>query len=100
MYPNNVEKVIKDHPAVLEVGVAAIPHPEKVGQEALKAWVVVKPGMAVTPEELIKHCETQLARYEIPTRFAFVAELPKSAVGKTLRRELVQMEMSQAEQEF
>ncbi len=100
VYPNNVEKVIKDHPAVLEVGVAAIPHPEKVGQEALKAWVVVKPGMAVTPEELIKHCETQLARYEIPTRFAFVAELPKSAVGKTLRRELVQMEMSQAEQEF
>ncbi|MGQ9887931.1 MAG: AMP-binding protein [Aggregatilineales bacterium] len=99
VYPNNVEKVIKDHPAVLEVGVAAIPHPEKTGQEALKAWVVVKPGMTVTPEELIKHCETQLARYEIPTRFAFVAELPKSAVGKTLRRELVQMEISQAEQD-
>lgn len=99
VYPNNVEKVIKDHPAVLEVGVAAIPHPEKAGQEALKAWVVVKPGMSVTPGELVAHCKSQLAHYEIPTRYAFVEELPKTAVGKTLRRELVQLEMNQAEQE-
>ncbi|MCA9910417.1 MAG: AMP-binding protein, partial [Anaerolineae bacterium] len=97
VYPNNIEKVLADHPAVLEVGVAAVPHPDKEGQEALKAWVVVRPGMSVTADELIKHAEKQLARYEIPTRFAFVDSLPKTTVGKTLRRELVQMEMAERE---
>ena len=92
VYPNAVEKAIKDHPAVLEVGVAAIPHPEKVGQEALKAWVVLKPDMNATEAELVKHCEGKLAQYEIPRRFGFIDELPKSAVGKTLRRELIRME--------
>jgi long-chain acyl-CoA synthetase len=82
---------------VLEAGVAAIPHPEKAGQEALKAWVVVKPGQTVTEQELIDHAAKYLARYEVPTRFAFVKELPKTAVGKTLRRELVQMEMAERE---
>jgi len=92
VYPNAVEKVLKDHPAVLEVGVAAIPHPEKDGQEALKAWIVLKPDQSVTEAELIKHCEGSLAQYEIPRRISFIDELPKSAVGKTLRRELIRME--------
>jgi long-chain acyl-CoA synthetase len=94
VYPNNVEKVLSEHPAVLEVGVAAIPHPEKEGQESLKAWVVVRPGSTVTAEELAEHASKYLARYEVPTRFAFVEALPKTTVGKTLRRELVQMEMA------
>jgi long-chain acyl-CoA synthetase len=97
VYPNNVEKIISEHPAVLEVGVAAVPHPEKEGQESLKAWVVVRPGMSVTADELVKHAEKHLARYEVPTRFTFVDALPKTAVGKTLRRELVQMEMAERE---
>jgi long-chain acyl-CoA synthetase len=97
VYPNNIEKVISSHPAVLEAGVAAIPHPEKVGQEALKAWVVLRPDQTVTEQELIDFCTKSLARYEIPTRFAFVKELPKSAVGKTLRRELIQMELAERE---
>lgn len=97
VYPNNVEKVIADHPSVLEVGVAAVPHPEKAGQEALKAWVVVRPGMSVTVDELIAHAQKHLAAYETPTRFAFVEALPKTVVGKTLRRELVQMEMAERE---
>lgn len=97
VYPNNVEKVLAEHPAVLEVGVAAVPHPEKEGQEALKAWIVLREGQTVTAEELISFCEKHLARYEIPTRFAFVSALPKTTVGKTLRRELIQMEMSERE---
>ena len=97
VYPTNVEKVIKDHQAVLEVGVAAIPHPEKAGQEALKAWIVLKEGQSITEQELVAHCEKYLARYEIPSRYAFIDELPKTAVGKTLRRELVQMEMEESE---
>ena len=100
VYPTNVEKVLKDHPAVLEVGVAAVPHPDKVGEEALKAWIVLKPGAAVTEQELIAHCSQQLAGYEVPRRYAFIQELPKTLVGKTLRRELVQMELDDRERSF
>ena len=92
VYPASVEKVIKDPPAVLEVGVAAIPHPEKEGQESLKAWIVTKEGQSVTREEMIAHCEKHLAGYEVPRRIDFIDELPKSAIGKTLRRELIRME--------
>lgn len=92
VYPAEVEDVLKMHDAVLEVGVAAIPHPEKEGQEALKAWVVVKPNMTVSKEELIKFCEDKLAPYSVPRRIAFIDELPKSTVGKTLRRELIRLE--------
>lgn len=97
VYPASVEKVIKDHPAVFEVGVASIPHPAKEGEEALKAWVVLNPGQHATADELIDHCLKSLARYEVPTRYAFVDELPKTAVGKTLRRELVRIEMEDRE---
>lgn len=97
VYPNVIEKILKEHPAVSEVGVAAVPHPEKEGQEALKAWIVLQPGMTVMEQELINHCRQHLAEYEIPRRFAFISELPKTTVGKTLRRELIQMEMQEYE---
>ena len=92
VYPTAVEKAIAAHPAVLEVGVAAIPHPEKAGQEALKAWIVLKPGGQADADEIVGFLGSKLAQYEIPRRISFIAELPKSAVGKTLRRELVRME--------
>jgi len=93
VYPNAVEKAIASHPAVLEVGVAAIAHPQKVGQEALKAWIALKPGQTATADEIIGFLADLLAPYEIPRRISFIEELPKSAVGKTLRHELVKMEM-------
>jgi len=101
VYPRNVEDVLMEHPAVREVGVSAIPHPDpdKAGQEALKAWVVVKEGQSVSPEELIAFMRERLAPYEIPTRFAFVDELPRTMVGKILRRELARMELEAREQE-
>jgi long-chain acyl-CoA synthetase len=92
VYPNNVEKVLVEHEAIAEAAVAGIPHPEKAGQEAIKAWVVLAAGAQVTQEELVEHCKARLAPYEIPRRFEIVDELPKTAVGKILRRELVQME--------
>ena len=91
VYPAEVEDALKSHPAVLEVGVAAIPHPEKDGQEALKAWVVKKDNVNVTDQELIEFCKDKLAPYSIPRRISFIAELPKSTVGKTLRRELIRL---------
>jgi long-chain acyl-CoA synthetase len=100
VYPNMIDKVLKEHPAVLEVGVAAVPHPEKEGQEMLKAWIVLQPGAKVTEQELMDHCAKQLAPYEVPRRFTFVSELPKTMVGKTLRRELIQLEMAEREKEM
>jgi long-chain acyl-CoA synthetase len=99
VYPNAVEKVIKDHPSVLEVGVAAVPHPDKPGQETLKAWVVLKPETTATEQELIDHCTKRLAQYEVPRRFTFIDQLPKTDIGKTLRRELIRMETEDRERE-
>ncbi len=95
VYPNHVEKVLADHPGVLDVGVAGILHPDKLGQEALKAWVVVRHGERVTREALIDHARKHLAPYEVPTRIAFIDAIPKSVVGKILRRELVEMEIAE-----
>ncbi|MBZ0304588.1 MAG: AMP-binding protein, partial [Anaerolineae bacterium] len=97
VYPRAVEDILMEHPAVREVGVAAVPHPEKVGQEALKAWVVLQEGQQATSEELIEFAGKKLARYEIPTRFEFVSDLPRTTVGKVLRRELARMEMEARE---
>jgi len=93
VYPTTVENAIAAHASVLEVGVAAIPHPEREGQEALKAWIVLKPGETLEANDVIEFLGDKLAPYEIPRRVSFIAELPKTAVGKTLRRELAQMEM-------
>jgi long-chain acyl-CoA synthetase len=93
VYPNNVEKALREHEAVIDVGVAGVPHPEREGQEALKAWVVVAPDKQVTADELIDFCSKKLAPYEVPRRVEFVSELPKTTVGKILRRDLVKMEM-------
>jgi len=98
VYPRNVEDKLMEHPAVREVGVVAIPHPTKVGQEALKAWVVLYEDQSLTAEQLIEFAGQKLARYEIPTRIEFVPELPRTTVGKILRRELARMEMEAREQ--
>ncbi len=92
VYPSNIEKVLIGHEAVAEVGVAGVPHPTYAGQEMLKAWVVVKPGRQLTEEDLIAFCGDYLAPYEIPSRIEFVTAIPRTAVGKLLRRELVRME--------
>lgn len=99
VYPNQVDQVLNAHPAVAEVAVGVIPHPEKKGQEALKAWVVTNPGMTVTPEELMEFASEKLARYEIPSRYDFIDALPRSTVGKILRRELIRMEKERQERE-
>ncbi|NDJ33944.1 MAG: long-chain fatty acid--CoA ligase [Chloroflexi bacterium] len=97
VYPNNIDKVLFGHPKIIEAAVAGIPHPEKAGQEALKAWIVVEPGETLTAEEVIAFCEEQLAPYAVPRRIEFVSELPKSTVGKILRRELIKQETEQAQ---
>jgi len=97
VYPRVVEDVLMEHPGVSEVGVAAVPHKDKVGQEMLKAWIVAREGHTLTEKELIEFAEKKLARYEVPTRFEFVKELPRTTVGKVLRRELARMEIEARE---
>lgn len=94
VYPNQVEQALMAHEGVAEAAVAGIPHPEKVGQEAVKAWVVRAPGSDATREALIEHCRQSLAPYEIPWRMEFVEALPRTLVGKVLRRELVRQEVA------
>ncbi|GAB4399013.1 MAG: long-chain fatty acid--CoA ligase [Anaerolineales bacterium] len=87
VWPREVEEAIMDHPKVLEVGVGGIPDPHR--GETVKAWVVVKPGETLTEEELKAFCKEHLAPYKVPTHYEFRTELPKTTVGKILRRELV-----------
>ncbi len=99
VYPNQVDQVLNAHPAVAEVAVGIIPHPEKEGQEALKAWIVTKSGASVTAEELMEFAGQKLARYEIPSRYEFIDELPRTSVGKILRRQLVQEEIERQQKQ-
>ena len=87
VWPREVEEAIMDHPKVLEVGVGGIPDPQR--GETVKAWIVLKPGETVTEEELKAFCKEHLAPYKVPTHYEFRSELPKTTVGKILRRELV-----------
>jgi long-chain acyl-CoA synthetase len=71
---------------VQEAGVVGIPDPYR--GETVKAFVVLKEGRAATDDELINFCGEHLAKYKVPTTIEFQTELPKSIVGKVLRREL------------
>ena len=87
VWPREVEEVIAAHPKVLDVGVAGIP--DAYRGETVKAWVVVKPGEALSEEEIKDWCKERLAKFKVPTHIEFRSELPKTTVGKILRRELV-----------
>ena len=87
VWPREVEEVLAAHPKVLEAGVAGIPDPYR--GETVKAWIVLKPGETATEEELKAFCKESLAAYKVPTHYEFRDELPKTTVGKILRRELV-----------
>jgi long-chain acyl-CoA synthetase len=85
VYPNEVENVIVAHPGVLEAGVIGIPD-EKSGEAV--AAVVVKSDSSLTEDQLIDFCKEDLTNYKRPRYIFFTDELPKTNVGKILRREL------------
>jgi long-chain acyl-CoA synthetase len=88
VYPREVEEALATHPAVMDSAAIGKPHPIK-GEE-VKAFVVLKPGMKATPEELIAHTRTQLAPFKVPHEIEFRDSLPKTLIGKTLRRQLAE----------
>lgn len=91
VWPREVEEVISSHPAVAECGVAGLP--DAARGEILKAWVVLRPGATATIDALKTHCREHLAPYKVPSRWEFVTDLPKTTVGKVLRRELRRREL-------
>jgi long-chain acyl-CoA synthetase len=94
VWPREVEEVLSSHPAVAEAGVAGVP--DSLRGEAVKAWVVLRAGQSATEEELHRHCRAVLSPFKVPVAFEFRSELPKSLIGKILRRELVRQHVSAA----
>ncbi len=90
IYPRDVEEVIYQNPKVQEVVVAGVP--DQYRGETVKAYVVLKAGETATPEEIMDFCKGKLAKFKVPTSVEFRDTLPKSMVGKILRRVLVEEE--------
>jgi long-chain acyl-CoA synthetase len=90
IYPREVEEILYEHPQVLEAAVVGVPDPYR--GETVKAFVVLKKDANCTEEELDRHCREKLASYKVPRIYEFRSELPKTAVGKILRRVLIDQE--------
>lgn len=97
IYPREVEDVLYEHPKVMEAAVAGIPAGKEKG-ERVKAWVVLKPGQTATEEEIIDYCRENMAYYKVPKYVEFRDELPKTMVGKMLRRVLLEEELERMEE--
>ena len=94
VYPREVDEVLYAHPAVIEAAAVGVTHPSK--GEVVKAFVVLRPGAAATAQELVDYCRANLAPYKVPVEIVFRAELPKTLIGKVLRRQLAAEEPSVA----
>lgn len=87
IYPREVEEVLFEHPDILEAAVTGVP--DAYRGETVKAFVVVKEGKSLTEEDLDRFCRERLASYKVPRKYEFRSELPKTLVGKVLKRSLV-----------
>ena len=95
IYPVELDGVLMGHPKILEACTIGLPHEYR--GETVKAFIVVKEGQELTEDEVAAYCKENLAAYKIPKLIEFIDELPKSAVGKILRRKLKDMEMEKIE---
>ncbi|MGH7453320.1 MAG: AMP-binding protein, partial [bacterium] len=90
IYPREVEEVLYKHPKVREAAVIGVQDPYR--GETVKAFIVLRDGETATEEEIIAYCKQELARYKVPKLVEFRKELPKSLIGKVLRRVLMEEE--------
>ena len=88
VWPREIEEVLAAHPAVMEVSIAGVPDAAK--GEVPRAWVVLKAGQSATEDELRAYCRERMAPYKVPAKIEFRKDLPKTMVGKVLRRILVE----------
>lgn len=86
VYPRDIDEVLFEHPDILEACAIGIPHPKR--GEAVKVFIVLKEGRTLTQKEVIDYCDTKLAKYKLPVEVEFKQDLPKSNVGKILRKDL------------
>jgi fatty-acyl-CoA synthase len=86
IYPREIEDHLHTHPAIFDVAVVGVPDPE--WGETLRAYVVVRPGHALTADEVADYCRRELADYKRPRQVVFLDELPRNPTGKILKREL------------
>jgi len=97
IYPREVEDVLYEHPKVMEAAVVGLPMGGEKG-ERVKAYVVLKPGQTATEEEIIEYCRENMTYYKVPKFVEFRDELPKTMVGKILRRVLLEEELKRREE--
>ena len=97
IYPVELDDVLMSHPKILEACAVGIPHEYR--GETVKAFIVKKEGQTLTEEEVSRFCKENLAAYKVPKIFEFVDELPKTTVGKVLRRKLKEMELAKMKNE-
>ncbi|HOD29771.1 MAG TPA: long-chain fatty acid--CoA ligase [Syntrophales bacterium] len=90
IYPKEIDELLMEHPKVMEVCTIGVP--DAYRGETVKTFVVVRPGQTMTADEVTAFCRERLAPYKVPKLIAFIDALPKSTVGKILRRELREME--------
>jgi len=95
IYPRDIDEVLFEHPKIMDA--CAIGVPDKYRGETVKAFVVMRPGQSMTEQEVIDFCREKLAKYKVPTTVEFIDTLPKSGVGKILRKELRAMELAKME---
>jgi long-chain acyl-CoA synthetase len=94
VYPRDVEEVLFRHPKVLDAAVIGVTDPYR--GEAVKAFLVLKPGESATADDIIAYCKEQLAGYKVPRIIEFRENLPRTLVGKVLRRTLKEEETAKA----
>jgi long-chain acyl-CoA synthetase len=90
IFPREVDEILFEHPKVLEACTIGVP--DRYRGETVKSFVVAKPGESLTEEEIVKYCQDRLAAYKVPKKIEFLESLPKSAIGKILRREIKEMD--------
>ena len=95
IYPREIDEVLYEHPKILDAVTVGIPDPYR--GESVKVFVVPKPGESLTEEEVIRFCKAKLAAYKVPKAVELRESLPKTAVGKVLRKELRREALSQYE---
>ncbi|WP_394173938.1 long-chain-fatty-acid--CoA ligase [Guptibacillus hwajinpoensis] len=86
IYPRDIEEVLYEHTSIMEAVVVGVPDPYR--GETVKAVIVTKPGVTLSEEEVISYCKDQMAPYKVPKMVEFRHELPKTSVGKILRRSI------------
>jgi long-chain acyl-CoA synthetase len=91
VYPRDVDEVLFTHPKILEA--CSIGIPDKGEREAVKAYVVLKKGQTATAEEIIEFCKARMESHKVPREVDFLTALPKSPVGKIVRKELRRMHL-------